>query len=121
MGRCGNAPRMTEPPLLHCEAEWELAARASSDHRYPWGKSLMDKGRHRCNVWQGRFPRNNTGKDGHVFTAPVKAFGPQNDLGLYNMIGNVWEWVHDYWTITHTAPAAGQAWDNPQGPKSGPD
>ena len=64
----------------------------------------------------GKFPRNNTGRDGHVFTAPVKALGPQNELGLHNMIGNVWEWVADYWTTDHRPPADGLALVDPQGP-----
>ena len=59
--------------------------------RYPWGNALTPGGVHRCNVWQGTFPTSNTKDDGHPHTAPVLAYGAQNELGLYNMIGNVWE------------------------------
>jgi len=50
------------------------------------------------NVWQGDFPTENTGDDGYIHTAPVDAFGPQNDYGMYNMLGNVWEWTSDTFT-----------------------
>ena len=46
------------------------------------------------NIWQGTFPHTNTAEDGWIGTAPVDAFEP-NAYGIYNMTGNVWEWVAD--------------------------
>lgn len=47
---------------------------------------------------QGTFPTVNTAEDGYRFTSPVDAFPPQNSLGMRDAVGNVWEWVSDWWT-----------------------
>lgn len=83
---------------LPTEAEWECAARGGLEgNTYPWGNELVEAGRHRCNVWQGSFPDRDLGLDGYVGTAPVDAFEP-NGLGVYNAVGNVWEWCEDWFS-----------------------
>ena len=59
---------------------------------YPWGHKYRAK---RMNTWEGEFPKENKLYDGYHGTAPVKTYVPQNKYGLYNMLGNVWEWVSD--------------------------
>ncbi|XP_020500767.2 formylglycine-generating enzyme [Labrus bergylta] len=102
---------------LPTEAEWEYACRGGlKDRLYPWGNKLYPKGEHYANLWQGDFPNNNSGDDGYNKTSPVMSF-PANSFGLYDMVGNVWEWTSDWWTVIHTTDHQ----QNPTGPPSGTD
>lgn len=81
------------------EAEWEHAARGGTTARYWWGRD-MEPGRANCagcgSPWDGREP------------APAGSFGP-GPFGLYDMAGNIWQWMEDCWSDGHAdAPADGR-------------
>ena len=77
---------------LPSEIEWEYAANAGATTEYVWGAERTVNGQEMANTWQGSFPVQNTNADGYAKRAPVGCFA-RNDFGLYDMIGNVWEWT----------------------------
>lgn len=100
--------------MLPTEAQWEYASRGGLEQKlYPWGDELTPGGRHRCNIWQGQFPVEDTAEDGYAGTCPVDAF-PPNDFGLYSVTGNVWEWCADWFGTSFSAQA-----QDPDGPSTG--
>jgi formylglycine-generating enzyme required for sulfatase activity len=88
--------KTNRPYRLPSEAEWEYAARAGTKTAYPWGET-----------WD---PALANGADSVGRTTEVGAY-PPNAFGLYDMIGNVWEWVEDCWHDNYDgAPDDGRAW-----------
>ena len=103
---------------LPTEAEWEFAARGGHEGaEYAWGDEFTPGGRMMANTWQGQFPWQNLGTDGYRGTSPVDAF-PPNGYGLYDMIGNVWEWSTDWYGSGHV-PDEPRACCIPANPRGG--
>ena len=104
---------------LPTEAEWEYAARGGlQELEFAWGHELAPAGRMLANFWQGEFPWNNQLLDGWERTSPVRAF-PENGFGLFDMIGNVWEWTADWYVTTPDPKKAGSSCCVPANPRGG--
>lgn len=103
---------------LPTEAEFEYAARGGLDGaEFAWGDELAPGGKVLANYWQGAFPVANTRLDGWQRTSPVQNF-PANGYGLFDLIGNVWEWTQDWWAVPNRQGRAGRpccAVSNPRG------
>ncbi len=124
---------------LPTEAEWEFAARSgsaarqaesaagsaaglvitasASSSRFIWGDEFRPDGKYMANTWTGTFPYENDAADGYERTSPVGSF-PPNGIGLYDMAGNVWNWVADLYAadVHQRAVRSGKPSINPQGP-----
>lgn len=103
---------------LPTEAEWEFAACGGLEgSEFAWGDELAPGGMIMANIWQGTFPTHSIKAKGQERTSPVRSF-PPNGYGLYDMIGNVWEWTSDYWSTAHPERAA-KACCIPENPRGG--
>ena len=102
---------------LPTEAQWEYAARGGLDKApFAWGNEYLVDGEHQANTWQGVFPVANAIEDSFPGTAPAGCF-TANGYGLYDMIGNVWEWVDDwYYPVNAQQAPAGATGHDPRQP-----
>jgi formylglycine-generating enzyme required for sulfatase activity len=109
---------------LPTEAEWEYAMRAGANGtRYPWGNDPKPAGNYRLNFWQGVSHHENRRSDGFVYVSPVRAF-PPNAWGVYDPVGNVWQWTADIYDANAYAKAVshkenGEPTLDPKGPGTG--
>lgn len=106
---------------LPTEAEWEFAAKGGLDDAdFAWGPELAPQGQMLANYWQGAFPHENAMLDGWERTSPVGIY-PPNGYGLFDVIGNVWEWTSDWWSQPASMVKPNGSCCVPSNPRGGPE
>lgn len=106
---------------LPTETEWEYASRGGVEgKRFTWGNEPPSEHNKPANLWQGAFPYEKKAADGYFLTAPVKSYAA-NGFGLYDMIGNVWEWCADWYKNDIYESGKNTVKMNPKGPAKGYD
>jgi len=100
---------------LPTEAEWEYVARAGTTTKYWWGNTAShDYANYGADSCCSPLAR---GKDRWEYTAPVSSFAP-NQFGIYNTVGNVWEWTQDIYSSDYYKNTI---YSDPTGPSTGSD
>lgn len=106
---------------LPSEAEWEYAARGGLDGELmSWAEAEDAALKDKANTWQGLFPVINSADDGHIGVAAVGSY-PANGFGLYDMIGNVWEWTSSNYYPSHNAEQLSVSYPQGYDPAQGKD
>ena len=102
---------------LPTEAEWEYAARGPNGFIFPWGNVFDGSKLNSCDTSCPESWKNDDLNDGYARTAPVVSFQDGSSwLGTLNMLGNVWEWVLDWYDRDYYGRSPST---NPTGPEDG--